>query len=171
MPSPRHVLMLGALGIIIALSARAAEQPAAQASPETIAVSVGPCFGFCPVYKMSMAPAGAISFVGERHTGLLGHGMRENGSASYAKAAAALAPYRPETGSKAETTCEARISDQQHYQMTWTAPDGTVTTLDHDRGCRSGRNDMLNAVLDALPTQLGIEEWAREVRRPGVSRG
>ena len=166
--------VLGALAVISVLPGCVTPltgTPAVQASAETIAISVGPCFGFCPVYKMSVAPGGAIVFRGERHTALLGDKTREGGSPVYADAAGALAPYRPQTGSTVETTCDARISDQQNYRISWTAADGTVTALDHDKGCRSTRNDGLNAVLQDLPSRLGIEEWARQTSRPGASRG
>ena len=43
-------------------------ETASQPAAETIAVSVGPCFGFCPVYKVAVSPAGMVTFTGERHT-------------------------------------------------------------------------------------------------------
>lgn len=120
MPSFRHAFVLGLLCSIAALSACAnapTMSPTSAASAETIAISVGPCFGFCPVYKISVAPGGTIQFNGERHTAVLGGKTREAGSARYAEVARALAPYRPQRGTKVETTCDARISDQQHYQI------------------------------------------------------
>jgi len=145
-----------------------ASQPAAA---ETIAVSVGPCFGFCPVYTVSVSPAGMVTFNGERHTTELGEKTRDAGPAEYRALATALAAYRPTTGTTGESQCDTRISDQSHTRITWTAPDRTVTTLEHDKGCRSAANDRLNALLQDLPTRLGIEPWARQITRPGVSRG
>lgn len=138
---------------------------------ETIAVSVGPCFGFCPVYSVAVSPAGTVTFTGERHTAALGVKTREAGPASYRALAAALAAYRPATGTTADTQCDTRISDQSHTRITWTAPDAGVTTLQHDKGCRSAANDRLNALLQDLPARLGIEPWTRQTTRPGVSRG
>ena len=134
-------------------------------------MSVGPCFGFCPVYTLSVTPAGSVTFDGDRHTAGLGRKMREAGPGAYTETVKALAPYRPQTATSAETACEVRISDQQHYDIRWTAPNGTVTTLKHDRGCRSTRNDDLNAVLERLPAGLGIEQWAKPLTRPGAPRG
>ncbi len=137
----------------------------------TIAVSVGPCFGFCPVYSVTVTSGGTITFDGERHTTVLGRKQREGGAVSYQRLSAALAPYRPASGSTTQTACDQKISDQAHYTILWTAPDGTVTTLQHDKGCRSATNDGLNAALQALPGQLGIEPWARQLTRPGTPRG
>lgn len=162
---------MAALGGLSACATAPKAGPGAPGVPETIAVSVGPCFGFCPVYKLGITPNGAVAFDGERHTAVLGQRTREAGRATYDRTATALAPYRPTTGATAETTCETRISDQQHYTVSWTAADGTVTTLNHDRGCRSARNEALNEILQALPSQLGIEPWTRQTTRPGASRG
>lgn len=138
---------------------------------ESIAYEVGPCFGFCPVYNASVTSAGVVSFEGVRHTATLGQPTAPKNVPAYRSFAAALASYRPSTGTTAKTTCETEISDQQHYRIVWTDGDGTKTVLDHDRGCRSARNDALNEVLQNAPEQLGIADWARQVTRPGVGRG
>jgi hypothetical protein len=138
---------------------------------ETVAWSVGPCFGFCPVYKVEVDAKGTVTFDGERHTAVLGRKVREGGPDAYRAIADALATYRPTTGATVQTTCEQQISDSSSYVLTWTRPDGTVTTLRHDKGCRSTRNDGLNSALQALPQRLGIAGWAAQTTRAGVSRG
>jgi hypothetical protein len=161
--------------VLLSLGACAATstppETGSQPAAETIAVSVGPCFGFCPVYTVAVTPAGTVTFNGERHTAELGEKTRQASPADYRALATALAAYRPATGTTGETSCDTRISDQSHTRITWTAPDKTVTTLDHDKGCRSASNEQLNALLQDLPTRLGIEPWARQQTRPGVSRG
>jgi Domain of unknown function (DUF6438) len=47
---------------------------------EAITFSVGPCFGFCPVYHASITPGGAVSFAGERHTAVIGDRQRNVGA-------------------------------------------------------------------------------------------
>lgn len=138
---------------------------------ETIAWSVGPCFGFCPVYKVEVGVTGTVTFDGERHTAVLGRRVRDGGPDAYRAIGDALATYRPTTGAAVQTTCDQRMSDGSNYVVTWSRPDGTVTTLRHDKGCRSPRNDALNAALQALPQRLGIDAWAAQTTRPGVSRG
>ena len=170
-----HPRLLAPAALLALAGCDMGARPRAAATPApamaTIAVSVGPCFGFCPVYSVAVTPGGTITFNGERHTAVLGQKLREGGPAAYRALSAALAPYRPATGTVAETPCDQTVSDQARYHITWTAPDGTVTALDHDRGCRTAAGQALNAALLAMPDQLGIEPWARQTNRPGASRG
>ncbi|TPG52048.1 DUF6438 domain-containing protein [Sphingomonas glacialis] len=143
----------------------------APVAAETISYEVGPCFGFCPVYNAAITSHGQVTFDGLRHTATLGRKSLTLDAAAYRAFATQLASYRPAAGTTAETACTTRISDQQHYRIVWTTSDGTVTTLEHDRGCRSERNDALNAVLQGAAEHLKIDEFARQLTRPGFSRG
>ena len=136
------------------------------AAAETIRWAVGPCFGSCPVYSVAITPDGTVTFDGERHTAKLGEEVRQLTAGAYRSAASSLAAFRPATGTVAHTTCDQRISDQSSTRIEWRATDGTVTTLEHDRGCRSARNDQLNATLQEMPAKLGIKEWTMQVTRP-----
>lgn len=138
---------------------------------ETISYSVGPCFGFCPVYNVTVRPDGHVTYVGERHTAVLGQQERDGGAGTYRTVASELAAYRPADGATEQTTCEAQASDMQNYRIVWTAADGTETVLTHDRGCRSARNEQLNKTMESLPGKLGIAEWAKQTTRPGAGRG
>ena len=173
---PRLIMVAGECLVIAACSGSlphpSQANPASHSlSSETIGWSIGPCNGFCPVYTVAVSPAGNVTFDGERHTAMLGHHIRESGPGAWHAVALALAAYRPATNTSAKTTCERQATDQSVYHITWTAPDGHVTTLTHDKGCRSARNDALTAALQSLPTALGIEPWARQMMRPRVSRG
>lgn len=145
--------------------------PPAAPEAETIAISVGPCFGFCPVYNVTIAPEGAVRFQGLRHTVVLGEMRREAGNGSYRALAAELAPYRPVSGTSAAVECDTAISDTSIYTITWSDPTGRQTVATHHRGCRVGKGQRLDAILDGVPAQLGIEGWARQVTRPGATRG
>ncbi|EGF91061.1 hypothetical protein ABI_24740 [Asticcacaulis biprosthecium C19] len=138
---------------------------------ETLSYSVGPCFGFCPVYSVTVSPDGHVTYMGERHTAVLGPQEREAGTGTYRAVASVLAGYRPETGATEHTTCESQASDMQNYRIVWKAVDGTETVLMHDRGCRSARNDELNKAMESLPGKLGIDDWAKQTTRPGAGRG
>lgn len=165
------VLALSALGGCAETTAPPALGQSTKPTKETIAWSVGPCFGFCPVYKVEVDGNGTVRFVGERHTAVLGQKVREGGPDAYRAIVTALAPYRPSTGATTSTSCEQQMSDSSSYVLSWTRSDGTVTTLKHDRGCLSPRNTALNTALQTLPRQLGIEDWTSQVTRPGDSRG
>jgi len=162
------VLLAGASGCAMGGGPGSAPAPG---SAESIAYSVGPCFGFCPVYVAQIAANGAVHFDGARHTAVLGPRDRQAARSAFEAASAALAAYRPAAGTTAQTQCDQSISDQQHLTITWTAADGTKTVLEHDKGCRSARNEALNAVIGDLPATLGIAEWAKQQTRPGASRG
>ena len=160
-----------AFGLSACATLSGAPASTSHAPQETIAYSVGPCFGFCPVYSASVTPAGRVEYKGERHTAVLGNKAREGGARSYTAMSRGLADFRPATGTTAQTQCDQRTTDQQHYRIIWTAVDGTQTVLEHDKGCRSARNDMLNKALDGLPGKLGIGDWVKQTTRPGESRG
>jgi hypothetical protein len=147
------------------------ETGAAPVPADTISVSVGACFGFCPVYKVSVSPDGTLRFEGERHTATLGVRERRAGPQAYRRLTADLAPFRPAHGATAEVPCDAQVTDTSTYVVTWTAPDGSITTAQHQGHCPSGPGQALDAVLRDLPQRLGITDWARQTSRPGASRG
>ena len=163
-------LLLAGLSACAAAGGDGPGSAPAPASRETISYSIGPCFGFCPVYTAAIAPDGKVHFDGARHTAVLGARDIRAAPSAFAAVSAALADYRPATGTTAETQCEQQISDQQHTTITWTAADGTKTVLEHDKGCRSARNEKLNAVIGELPAKLGIADLAKQQTRPGASR-
>ena len=161
---------LMALGACAAVSPGVA--PAGNASATaSIAISVGPCFGFCPVYDAKIAADGAVSFTGTRHTAVLGTRERQAGPQTYRAIEADLAPFRPVGGGTAEIPCAAEISDMPTYTITWIDPAGQRAIAIHRGGCREGRGHDLDAVLRGLPQRLGIVEWMKQTTRPGVSRG
>jgi len=141
------------------------------ASQETIGYSVGPCFGFCPVYSVAINPGGHVTYVGEKNTTVVGPKETDAGATGYGSVSNALATYRPKHGTTADTQCNQRRTDQQHYTITWTGADGTQTVLRHDKGCISSRNESLNKVLEGLPDKLGIAEWVKQKALPGATHG
>ena len=158
------------LGACATVAPGAAPSPATGA-PTSIAISVGPCFGFCPVYDVKIAADGAVAFTGERHTAVLGTRERRATPEVYRALAADLAPFRPADGSTAAVPCTVSITDMASYTITWTGATGQQTVATHRGGCREGAGHDLDVVLRALPQRLGIEDWMRQTTRPGVSRG
>ncbi|MBB5281423.1 DUF6438 domain-containing protein [Pacificimonas flava] len=139
---------------------------AASAQPASIGYSVGPCFGFCPVYSVEADANGEVTFVGEQHTAVSGEKVGRISSGDYQAAVEALAPFRPAEGTTADVECGARTTDQQQYRITWqSVADGPETVLNYYAGCRSAEAQRLRAVLNGLPETLGIEDWA-EAKRP-----
>lgn len=146
--------------------------PVAGAAPPTsIAISVGPCFGFCPVYDVKLAADGAVSFTGVRHTAVLGSRERRATPETYRAVVTDLAPFRPSEGTTAAVPCATAISDMATYTITWTDAGGRQTVATHKGGCRDGAGHDLDVILHALPERVGIEAWMHQTTRPGVLRG
>jgi hypothetical protein len=143
----------------------------APATGDVISIAVGPCFGFCPVYRAQISPGGSIVFTGERHTEVLGERRREAGTSVYMALAADLAAYRPADGAEQRVECDFAISDTSRYTITWRRPDGGEAVATHQSRCSGGPGQKLDTILQALPARLGIAAWAKQVTRRGVSRG
>ena len=168
-------LQLGAAAALAftVLAACASSPPgsaAPQGSAEAIGYAVGPCFGFCPVYSIEVQADGLVAFDGERNTAVLGRRTRRLGPDAYRDFAASLASYRPAAGAVSRTRCEAQASDLSDVRITWTGRDGARAVLEHNKGCRGVANEGLNRALEAAPMQLGVSDWARQVRRSGEAR-
>lgn len=165
-----------ALAALTSLAGCAAVTPGATPAagtraPGSIAISVGPCFGFCPVYDAKVAADGTISFTGTRHTAVLGPRERRASPDTYQKLQADLAPFRPAAGGTTQVPCAVEITDMAAYTITWTDENGREAVTTHQGGCREGAGHDLDTVLRALPERLGIQDWAKQTTRPGVSRG
>lgn len=144
---------------------------AAAMSGESISIAVGPCFGFCPVYRTTVTSAGSVIYTGERHTEFVGERRREAGVAVFSSLSADLAAYRPADGATQQVECDAAITDTSIYTITWRRADGIEAIATHQSRCSGGPGQKLDTVLSTLPQRLGITAWAKQVTRPGVSRG
>ena len=138
---------------------------------DTITISVGPCFGFCPVYNVTVSPDGTVAFRGQRHTAVVGERHNHVKPASYHRLVTALSAFRPTTGSTSQVACDATVSDTPSYTITWSGVQGRKTIATHQGGCPGGDGQRLDAVLREIPAQLGIADWLQQQTRPGVSRG
>ncbi|HEX8388712.1 MAG TPA: DUF6438 domain-containing protein [Sphingomonas sp.] len=137
---------------------------------ERIKVDVGPCFGFCPVYVATFEADGTVRFEGVRQTAELGEKVGQVSPEALDAIASDLESYRPAVPGQPEE-CETQVSDQQKVMVTWAGgPDGGWTR-EHDRGCMSPERDALEGALGRAMERSGVAAWARQVTRPGASRG
>lgn len=143
----------------------------APADAETLAISRGACFGFCPVYRVSATSSGTVEFTGVRHTAYLGNKQVRVGRDVVARLMAQLAPFRPTAGAAA-FQCEAGVSDQSDYIVTWSAgTNSQPNSLTFNSGCHSVEGLKLRSILESAPPLLGIGDEAKQLTRPGASRG
>lgn len=157
--------------VVIASGISATSSAEERSQGESISVSFGPCYGYCPVYDVRIGSNGSVSFHGERHTAVLGDRTVRKSANTYRKAACLLASFRPSAGTTADTQCDDRATDHPHYRIVWKDANGQEAVLLHDRGCRSSANTRLNTAIDQLPNLLGVSRYAKETQRPGTSRG
>lgn len=162
--------------LLVTLAACAATIDGPTASPNPtaepiISISRGPCFGFCPVYTVSVARGGRVSFQGERHTALLGNHARAAPAGAYGRLSRAFARYRPAAGETRTAPCERRLTDQSIYTIIWRSAGVEPATLTFDMGCGSGPTDALRASLETSPITLGVADWAAQTTRPDATRG
>lgn len=148
---------------------RSAEAPAAQG--EQIVISMGPCFGFCPVYMVSLSPDGLVRFDGLRHTAVTGPQTRTVPRSTYEEVRLAIAPLRPSTGAEREWPCPQRPTDTSQLTLEWLDDQGHRTVLRYGKGCPTADGEMIERLVDHQLEVLGVAEWARQETRPGVPRG
>lgn len=168
-----HLVALGATMTLAACATTPGPDALAvsRQNAETITVAVGPCFGFCPVYSMTITPDGVVRFDGERHTAVLGLRTSSVGVAGYRALARELTAFRPVSGAEAVVDCTAAVSDTSAFTVTWTSAAGHKTTATVQSGCPGGAGRALVELLRGLPDRLGTGEWAKHTTRPGASRG
>ena len=140
------------------------------APAEQISIARGACFGFCPVYELRTLPGSAVEFKGLRHTATLGSRIREVEPSVLAGLKSRLAPYKPSRG-QAEFACEHARSDQATYTVRWEDSKGRVETLTFDSGCATPAGQALDAILESAADSVGFAADAKQVTRPGTSRG
>jgi hypothetical protein len=138
-------------------------------SEEWITVERGPCFGFCPVYKVGLASSGEVTFEGVRHTAFIGTKQVQVSPSTAARVESKLAPYKP-VGGQDKFECNEAVSDQPTFTVRW-HQDGNPRVLAFDSGCRSPEAEKLRLVLEELPSDLRLGEDAKQITRPGVPRG
>lgn len=139
--------------------------------PVRIAISRGPCFGFCPVYEILTEDQGEVRFQGIRHTAFLGTKTKFVGADAIAGVATQLDPFRPRQGSS-DFACPTAVSDQATYTIRWLDPQSRpVAALSFNSGCQSVEGAALRSLLESIPRRLDLAEEAGQMTRPNASRG
>lgn len=134
-----------------------------------ISYETTPCFGFCPVYKVSLIADGGGTFVGQRHAGFEGTREIRVTPERYAAFVRQLAPLRPARGSVRydHESCAQMATDLPSVTVTWTGSDGTAQQLYYDYGCDMEKNQAIADRLRAAPDALGIDDLIRPKENGG----
>lgn len=126
---------------------------------EAIEYETGPCFGVCPVFRISVAADGKGLFVGMRNTAVSGERAFVVTPEQYRAFAGRLAPYRPAAGDRVfqpgSELCGQTATDMPSVDVHWRAPRQVPQRLFYYYGCDREKNramaSALGDAIDALP--------------------
>ena len=147
-----------ALAALLALPACAAMAPATPV--ETITFETGPCFGACPVYRVTVNSGGDGTFEGRRFTAVTGSRPFRATPAQYRAFARQLEPLRPAAGSMrySDDACRAMATDLPSAEVTWRSRRGEQQLYFY-YGCDMERNRAIAERLSAAPSLLPIGDF------------
>lgn len=149
-----------------ALAGCATTQPA-EAGPRPVAsisYETGPCFGACPVYRVTVHADGRGQFEGRRFTAVAGSREFRVTPAQYRAFAAQLQPLRPATGTRRYSgdACRIMATDLPSAEVIWS----TGQQFYFYFGCDMERNRAIAQRLRAAPGLLPIADL---IGRPGAA--
>ncbi len=147
-------LLLAALPILSA----AAPPPATPV--QTIIYETGPCFGACPVYRLTINSNGSGTFEGRRFTAVTGSRAFRFTPAQYRAFARQLAPLRPVRGSVryAGERCRTMATDMPSTEVTWRDRRGPQSLYFYF-GCDMQRNRAIAERLRSAPGLLPLGDF------------
>jgi len=127
---------------------------------DAIAYETGPCFGACPVYKVSVSPDGRGTFEGRRFTAVTGERPFRVTPAQYRAFAAHLAPLRPAEGAvrMSGEACRQMATDLPSAEVTWFSQIGNSQSYYFYFGCDIEANRAIAERLSSAPNLLPIRE-------------
>lgn len=151
---PRILLPIVLLGLM-ACASGPTELP--QSGYDKISISVGACYGPCPMYNLVIASNGSVRFQDWGYQGPRGTvKTRTLGTEGYEAVADALAAYRPPN---ALPECLESETDAQDFTIVWTDRSGSSASLYHYGGDVCPASEELTRVLYTIPALSGVSEW------------
>jgi hypothetical protein len=128
--------------------------------PASISYRTGPCFGRCPVYRVTVRSDLTGTFEGERFTAVTGPREFRVSARQWRAFVAKLAPLRPR-GVRAVTPgsadCGQTVTDMPSVNVSWSG--ASADRLDFYYGCRAPANQTLADTLRAAPELLPIGDY------------
>ena len=127
---------------------------------DAISYETGPCFGACPVFKVTVSPDGSGTFEGRQHTQLRGERRFRITPAQYRAFAAHLAPLRPAEGSVrlSGEACRQMATDLPSAEVTWFSQIGNSQNFYFYYGCDMEKNAAIGERLRRAPALLPIRD-------------
>ena len=140
--------------------------PAAGRAIRSLSYETGPCFGACPIYRVTVNRDGSAIFEGRRFTALTGTRSFRVTPQQFRAFAQQLAPLRPLEGSVryAGATCTNMATDLPSVEVTWETAGEARQQLYFYYGCDMERNRAIAERLTAAPGLLPIGDFIRAPR-------
>lgn len=141
----------------------AANESGDAARPVSISYETGPCFGACPVYRVSVGTDGRGSFEGKRFTAVEGARSFIVTSAQFNAFERHLRPLRPSSGSVhyAGEACAMTATDLPSANVEWKGAGGDAQSLHFYFGCDMEKNEAIAERLRRAPELLPIAGFIR----------
>ena len=148
-----------------------ASLPACATVPEdggvpSVSYETGPCFGACPVYRVTVNADGTGLFEGRRFTAVSGERYFTLTLSQYRAFVAQLAPLRPASGDlrySGPPLCRQMATDLPSAEVTWRLREGEQHFYFY-YGCDMERNRAIRDRLSAAPGLLPIGDFIRPAR-------
>ena len=152
-------MIVGVLAVLTAGCTTVPNRPVAIES-NSIAYETGPCFGACPVFRVSVSPDGSGIFEGRQNTAVTGERRFRITPAQYRAFAAHLAPLRPAQGSVrlSGEACQRMATDLPSAEVTWFSQIGNSQNYYFYYGCDMEKNAAIARRLRSAPSLLPIRE-------------
>ncbi|QNQ08082.1 DUF6438 domain-containing protein [Sphingomonas alpina] len=131
------------------------------AEPGAIVYETAPCYGLCPVYRVTIASDGTGTFTGMQHTVITGDRKFAASPDQFAAFAKVLAPYRPK-GTRditpGQPDCVDAATDMPSVDVQWKS--GTATDkLTLYYGCNLQTGQAMAEALRTAPEMLPIADF------------
>lgn len=154
----RSVKILGILLLMGVLSACAAPitPSGGGATPELITIERQPCFGFCPVYTLSIHGDGHVQYNGTDHVDVTG----EQTSTISAAEVQSLADAMIEAGYLEwnDSYMNQDVTDQAYVITSITLSDGTTKRIEHYHGDFSAPEGLTD-VENMIDRTANVAQW------------
>ncbi len=156
--------ILGAMtgGCVMAVGNTTTETAPVAIERETISYETSPCFGTCPVYRVTIQPDGTGVFEGKRFTKVSGIREFRASPAQYRAFAAKLERYRPRQAEQliqpGRPGCGNAPTDMPSVDIRWTEASGASQHLSFYYGCAMS-NQAMNEALRSAPNELPIKAF------------
>jgi hypothetical protein len=127
---------------------------------ESLSYETGPCFGACPVYRVTVSRDGTGLFEGRRFTAVTGPRSFRLSPSQFEAFARQLAPLRPSRGEVryAGESCAMTATDLPSAEVTWRSG-SEEQRLYFYYGCDMERNQAIAERLSAAPALLPIGDF------------